>query len=395
MKTKDIFKEELRTELKRILEYWIDNTIDKENGGFLGEIDSSGKIIQNSVKGGVLNSRILWTFSSAYRILKDPKYLEIATYSYNYIMNHFWDSKNGGLFWSIDSKGDVVDSKKQAYAQGFGIYGLSEYFRITEDKKALDCAIELYDILESNFKDNLNGGYLEALSREFKPLKDMRLSDKDDNCPKSMNTHLHILEPYSNLYRVYKNSDLSKSIEGLLNIFSDKIIAPDRNSFNLFFDLNWEVRSDVISFGHDIEGAWLLNEAAELLENKDITIEIEKKTIALVDHTIKYGLAPDSSIYNEQTPEELDKDRHWWPQAEAIVGLVDAWQKSGKEEYLEIAIKTWSYIKDHMLDLENGEWHWLIKDDNTISMDLPKAGFWKCPYHNSRALLEVITRLEN
>lgn len=384
---------EMEAELIRILDFWSTSAVDREFGGFVGQVDHWGKVNPRATKGVVLNARILWTFSAAYKQFRDERYRSLATRAFNYLLNYFWDVENGGLIWSVDFGGHPLNTRKQAYAQGFGIYAFSEYFRATGHPESLVLAQKLYEILETKFKDEANGGYLEALDASWNRMEDMRLSLKDANSPKSMNTHLHILEPYTNLYRVWPDEKLKQNISGLLSVFYDKIIDRETGHFKLFFDYDWTVQSTMVSYGHDIEGAWLLNEAAMEIDDKELIPPIQNIALKMVDVTVREAMTADGSIYYEKEGDHLDKDRHWWPQAEAMVGLTDAWQISGDDSYLKLAGKTWDFIQQNLLDREHGEWFWSIRDDGKPNEKEDKAGFWKCPYHNSRALIEIIHRL--
>ncbi len=386
---------ELREEFSLLLQYWMDHSLDTQLGGFVGERDFYNQLVPGTEKGAVLNARILWTFSAAYNFLEDQRYLKVAYRAYQYLIEKFWDKEYGGLFWSLSEQGDVVSDRKQTYAQGFGIYGLSEFYRATGDVLALEYAQKLFELIETKSYDEKYGGYIEALSREWNTLDDMRLSHKDANEPKSMNTHLHILEPYTNLYRVWKDDDLKQKIENLIGVFDKHIINQETAHFELFFDYDWKVKSAITSYGHDIEGAWLLYEAAHELGDHGLTEKIRKLCIRMVDATIKDGMVNDGSVYNEKEGNHLDDDKHWWPQAEAMVGLAYAWNITGNEAYLKIMVKTWSFIKEKMIDKQNGEWFWRVDaKGNPITSDV-KLGFWKCPYHNSRALIEVMNILNH
>jgi cellobiose epimerase len=389
------FSEELHEELARILRYWQTNTIDETYGGFFGQIDHFNRVVPKAGKGSVLNARILWTFSAAYNFTKNETYLHTAQRSFDYLKKHFLDHENGGIIWEVDHSGKALNTRKQTYAQGFGIYGFSEYFRASGDQESLEMAIGLYENIEKYCFDTRFGGYLEALSCDWQPMEDMRLSAKDENYPKSMNTHLHILEPYTNLYRVWKNDHLAAQIKRLIRDFLDHFIDPITGHFNLFFENDWTVRSEVVSYGHDIEGAWLLTEAAEVLGDPELLIEVKSVALRMTDITIAEGMAGDGSLYYEKAGKDghLDTDRHWWPQAEALIGLLNAWQISGDEKYLQKSMDVWHFIKNKMIDHKHGEWYWSVDNNGVPATDKDKAGFWKCPYHNSRACMEAIRRL--
>ncbi|MDA3816018.1 MAG: AGE family epimerase/isomerase [Prolixibacteraceae bacterium] len=381
-------------ELSRIMTFWTESAVDDENGGFLGAIDGYGKTVENATKGAVLNARILWTFSAVYNYTKNEKYLQMAKRAFDYFANHFIDKKNGGVFWELSATGEPVNKRKQGYAQGFAIYGLSEYYRATGNEKSLLLAQELFWTLEKHFLDKENGGYIEALGEDWNELSDMRLSLKDANEPKSMNTHLHILEPYTNLYRCWKNPILEKSIRNLIRVFLDKIIDRSSAHFNLFFDIDWKVKSTAVSFGHDIEGSWLLAEAAEVLDDKLLVDEVNIRALRMVDATMHEGTDADGSLFNEKDGEHWDTDKHWWPQAEAIIGYVNAWQITEEQKYIDEAEKVWNFIDLKMFDRTNGEWFWRVDKNGEPYIEEEKAGFWKCPYHNSRAIIEVCSRLK-
>ena len=254
---------ELREELEQnILPFWMNRMIDQRNGGFLGRIDGCGNPVPDAEKGAILNARILWAFAAAYRVLHKPEYLEAATRAKDYFINHFIDVQEGGVFWSLDAQGNVLDAKKQTYAIGFAIYGLSEYARATGDKEALLHAKKLYTDIERHAFDSVNNGYVEALTRDWQPIADMRLSDKDENGSRTMNTHLHILEPYTNLYRVWRTPELAGRITNLIDIFLTHLLNSETNHLDLFFNDKWQGRRNIQSFGHDIEAVWLLHEAA-------------------------------------------------------------------------------------------------------------------------------------
>lgn len=386
--------DELEMELDRILDYWINNTLDDTNGGFVGAIDGYGCVVKGVNKGAILNGRILWTFSAAYIYTKEEKYLKIADRAFDYFNQHFIDKQNGGVFWEINVKGEPVNTRKQTYAQGFAIYGLSEYFRASGNNDALELAKGLYALIEKHFVDREHGGYIEALSVDWQILSDMRLSPKEANWPKSMNTHLHILEPYTNLYRCWKNPELEESIKRIIRIFLDRIIDRETAHFNLLFDFDWTVKTNIVSYGHDIEGSWLLCEAAEVLGDGQLINEVNDMAIRMVDATFNEGTDVDGSLFNEKEGSHLDSDKHWWPQAEAMVGYINAWQLTEKMQYLNEAKKVWNFIDQFIVDQENGEWFWRVDKDGSPNLEDEKVGFWKCPYHNTRALIEACTRLK-
>jgi len=419
----------LRQEVQDVLEsnilpFWQNKMIDHENGGFYGRIDGHEVLHPDAEKGAILNARILWTFSAAYRVLKNPSYLETATYAKEYFIDHFIDKEYGGVYWSIDSKGNPLNIRKQFYAIGFALYGMSEYARATGDKEALECALQLFDCIESHAVDPQYGGYIEAVSRDWQPIADMRLSELDANFPKSQNTHLHIIEPYANLFRCLKEFRAAEScnyvpilgsvlpvevtvsqeemdrveqaLRGIIDIFTDRILNPETHHLDLFFEMDWTRGAGHLeSYGHDIECSWLMHEAALVLGDPYVLEKVEP-IVRLVADASKKGLRPDGSMIHEANLDtgHVDDDLHWWVQAENVVGWFNIYQYFGDEEAFSNAVRCWEYIKTQLIDWDNGEWHWSRHPDGSLNTVDDKAGFWKCPYHNGRMCLEIIERTE-
>ena len=377
-----------------ILPFWQNHTVDREHGGFYGQINNDQSVVREAVKGLVLNTRILWTFSAVYRERKDPLDLELATRAYEYIVNYLYDEQQGGYFWSLLPDGSPYDVKKQIYAQAFTIYGLSEYFKINGNPSVLKRATELFHLIEEKSFDKAENGYVEALNREWDEMADIRLSEKDMNERKSMNTHLHILEAYANLYLVWKDKFLKQQLENLIELFLDKIINPTDFHQNLFFDDNWNTRSSLISYGHDIETSWLLHEAAHILGNKKLTEHVSEISIGMCD-AVKKGISEKGAIYYEsdRLKKHSDNEIEWWAQAEGIVGYLNAFELSRNAEYLNIAIDIIRFIENYIVDNTHGEWFFRVTEKGKPILSHEKAGFWKCPYHNTRACLELIHRI--
>lgn len=410
-----ILKQEvLETVTENILPFWL-KMQDKENGGFYGQMKGDGTLVKEANKGGILNARILWSFSAAYRVLGNPEYLEAATRAKDYILAHFIDPEYGGIYWELDCKGNPVDTKKQFYAIGFAIYGLSEYVRATGDEESLNVCRALYDAIEEHSLDREYNGYIEACTREWGEIADMRLSELDANYPKSQNTHLHIIEPYTNLYRCFKElaeqdvvtiSDekkaflrewqdkVEKSLRNLISIFCDKILNPETYHLDLFFENDWTRGAGWLeSYGHDIECSWLMHEAALVLGDKEVLAKVEP-IVRKVAKASEKGLNPDGSMTHEANLDTgyVDADRHWWVQAETVVGFYNVYQYFNDESALQKALHCWQYIKDNLIDHELGEWYWSRDPQRNINRKDDHAGFWKCPYHNSRMCLELIER---
>lgn len=396
-----ISKSEARVLLEtNILSFWQEQMVDYRQGGFYGRIDGYNVLHPDAEKGAVLNARILWTFAAAARVLNNTPYRILAARAYDYLMQWFMDREQGGVYWSLNADGTPLDTKKQTYAIAFAIYGLAEYVRLTNNQEALNAAIRLFEDLEAHaYKwDNekmskCKNGYVEALTRDWQPIADMRLSEKDENGVFTMNTHLHVLEAYTNLYRVLKNVQrddvqgtkerITKQLRTLIDIFANRIFDPATGHLMLFFDEKWQPSNTHTSPGHDIEAAWLLHEALEVLGDE----ELLNQTLPVI-----HSLA-------QAAEDDIMDEKEWWCYAEAVVGYIDQWKLYQDEKpiesniNLELAETAFHYIQTHLMDRENGEWFWTILPDGTPDRTHDKAGFWKCPYHNSRMCIEIIERL--
>lgn len=387
------YKKEMENELQNILGFWQKKTIDNVNGGFYGKINNDNKIFSDAPKGSVLNSRILWAFSAAYNLTGNVEYMVTAERAFNYTRDYFIDKELGGVYWMLNYKGEPLDTKKQIYALAFAIYGLTEFYIAGKNEVAKKLSIELYHAIVKYSLDKENGGYIEGLTRDWKELPDLRLSKKDANEKKSMNTHLHVLEGFTNLYRVWSNEVLKERITSLVYIFLNRIIDKDSNHLILFFNEKWDKRSEVISYGHDIEAAWLIQESAEILTNKQLVEKVKDKSVQLTNAVVE-GLDKDGGIWYEYDLKRvhLIKEKHSWPQAESMIGFFNAWQITNDEKYLQQSLSSWHFIQKNILDKKNGEWFWGVNEDGSI-MNEDKVGTWKCPYHNSRACIELIKRI--
>ena len=387
-----------------ILSFWMEKMPDYTNGGFYGRMDGYGNLHPEADKGAILNARILWTFSAAYRVLKNEIYLMMATRAKDYFINHFIDKEYGGVYWSVDCKGTPVDTKKQFYAIGFAIYGLSEYARATGDREALDYALQLFECIEEHALDTKYNGYIEAMTRDWLPIADMRLSEHDENYPKSQNTHLHIIEPYANLFRTLRECKtavpqetvirVEKALRNIIDIFTEKILNPETHHLDLFFENDWTRGAGQLeSYGHDIECSWLMHEAALVLDDKEVRKRVEP-VVRIVAKASEKGINPDGSMIHEANLDKgtVDDDLHWWVQAENVVGWLNIYQHFGDTDALNHAIRCWEYISSKLIDYENGEWYWSCRPNGSINRNEDKAGFWKCPYHNGRMCLEIIER---
>lgn len=390
MNTLFTLKKSLEEELNLILCFWKENTVDQLNGGFIGQIEYPDIKKPLSNKGIILNARILWTFSAASNLYKDKRYDDLCQRSFDYLNTNFKDKKYGGVFWELDYQGNVVNPRKQIYAQAFMIYALSEYYLYSKNEESKIWAIDIFNLIEKHALDYANKGYVEAFSQEWELISDMRLSEKDINAPKTMNTHLHIVEAYTTFFKIYPEKSVKEALEKLILLFLDTFYHQNGH-FNLFFDQNWNLISNTYSYGHDIETAWLLIEAAKSIQNESLLQKVEHIAIDIANRFVEEAIDEEGGVMNEINNQtgHVDTDRHWWPQAEGIVGLYYTYQITKNTLYIDHAFAIWRFIQEHIKDHTYGEWFWRIDADGNYNPKDEKVGMWKCPYHNSRACIQL------
>ena len=388
-----ILRSALERELRQgILPFWLQRMQDPA-GGWYGRIAGDGTLVPDAPRGAILNARILWTFASAFRLTGDPAYREAAARACTELRERFYDPQYGGVYWSLTADGRPLDTKKQFYAIAFAIYGLAEYHRAAGVPEALELAVRLYRDIEAHSFDPAGGGYLEAATRAWEPIEDMRLSAKDRNDAKTMNTHLHILEGYTCLYRVWKDEGLRRQLRGLLEIFLDRILRSDGH-LGLFFDADWRSQSETVSYGHDIEASWLLEEAADLLDDAALSARTTEACRRIAFASLEGWKEGEGMVYEwDPATGRRDADRHWWVQAETVVGCWNRFRRDGDPDWADKAADTWKFIREH-LRCPDGEWYWSLRADGTPNVTDDRAGFWKCPYHNGRMCMEILERIK-
>ena len=383
----------LERELRdNILPFWSERVADPVNGGFYGRVDSDLTVRNDVPRTAVVNARILWTFSAAFRAFGDPGYRATAQSAYDFLSAAFRDPVHGGVYWSVDAAGRPVNDRKHVYAQAFAIYGLAEYARATGDGRAAEWARELFDLVETRTRDAVHGGNIECRAADWAPLADMRLSEHEPPAAKTMNTLLHLLEAYTNLRRVDDCALLRQRHEALIEIFLARIVDPVERRFRLFFAEDWRPIPDHVSPGHDIEGSWLLVEAAEIAGRPDLLARTRAAAVRMAEATLANGLDREGFVVYKAGPQP-DLARHWWPQAEGMVGFQSAYQLTGDRRFETAARRLWDLIERSFVDRQRGEWHKVVTPEGAPDLSHPKAGPWECPYHNARSCLEMLARL--
>lgn len=382
--------DEVKRELEEhIIPFWA-ALRDDENGGFYGYMSYELGLDKKADKGVILHSRILWFFSKCYRVLGDEKYRDLAFHAFEYVKNHCIDYENGGVYWMTDFKGAPKDTMKHTYNIAFAIYALSCYYNAVKDRFALDLAYKLFADIESNTLDEY--GYREAFTVDWKLVPNDALSENGLMADKTMNTVLHLIEAYTELYRADKNERVAERLRYLLGLMRDKIYDPDRKALRVFFDTKFDVIGDIHSYGHDIEATWLTDLACDTLGDEALIKDWADRDL-LISNNILDIAYEDGAVNNERENDKISKKRIWWVQAESVVGFVNAYQHSGDKKFAEAARSVWENIKKYVIDKrEGGEWYSEVSFDHVPDSAKETVGPWKCPYHNGRMCLELIER---
>ena len=387
------FVQEIEEHLKtRLIPFW-ESLKDQKYGGYYGWLGYDLKLDKEYEKGCILNSRILWFFSSAYELLKEKNLKEDADHAYEFLKNYCIDREYGGVFWSVTYDGKPKDTTKHTYNQAFAIYALSSYYNATGCKDALDIVRGLQLIIEEKMTDEY--GYLEAFTRDFRPESNEKLSENGVLAEKTMNTLLHVFEAYTEFYRVTKDPFTGERLRFMMDLFADKVYNRELKRQEVFFDRTWNSLIDLYSYGHDIETSWLMDRGLEVLADPAYTEKLAPITAEIAEAIYEKAYV-NHSLMNEAEKGVDDTTRVWWIQAETVVGFINAWQKKpGEKKFLQAAEDVWEYIRKYLVDPREGsEWFWCVEADGT-PIHKPIVEPWKCPYHNGRMCMEVIRRMSD
>ena len=371
---------EMQTELEtHILPFWM-RLIDKKYGGFYGRVDRDLKIIENSPKGSILNSRILWAFSSAFNVLKNNDYLSYAHHAYEFMMEKLLDTSFGGLYLLVDNKGNPLDTRKHVNPMCYAIYALSEYYLTTRQPEVKKFALSLFDLIED--KKGKNGIYLEEFDEKWNKKSNDLLDRFDLMAEITLNTQLHLLEAYTLLYEICGDEKVLNQISIIIKFFEDYMFSSELSSFNEFFNSEWVSLINLKSFGHDIEASWLLSKALDVTRIKNSTII---NIIEKICNNVKTEAMENDSVILESLNGKTNKNRMWWVQTEAVIGFINAYQIFGYENFLEDAKRIWNFIKTYLIDKRpNGEWYSGVSENFQYFRDEDIVNPWKGPYHNTR-----------
>lgn len=380
---------------EHILPFWM--RLQDDRGGFYGQMTHDLCVHTNAFKGVILHARILWTFSSAYLLEQNPAYLTTAKHAYEFLCKAE-DFEHGGTYWSLDAECVPCETNKYTYCMAFVIYGLSLYAEASGESDALDYAMRLFRVIEQYAAQP--DGYLESFCADWAPLENDHLSEHDLGAAKTMNTTLHLIEAYAELYRITKNMAVGRALKSLLQLMAERIYDPQENMLRVFFDAHLNVLGDLHSYGHDIEASWLMDHACDCLQDNETTTVLREMNHRLALH-IEHLALHDGCVYNERFQTEIDKTRVWWVQAESVIGFLNAAEYAARHSeqtecarMVDNAVAVYANITAQQIDhRDGGEWFAELELDGTPIPANDMAGSWKCPYHNGRMCMEVMHRV--
>jgi len=384
-----------RAELfENILPFWLEHSFEDRNDGFVGRMSNDLTIDRYAQKNLSMTARLLWFFSAVHRLEPNEECLEAAERAFEYLEEYFLDEDEGGYFWRLEPSGRPQDRKKVLYGHAFVVYSLSEYYLASGEEEALEEAKKLFDWIESKFRDEESShGYFEILTQDWDSFRKAALSKGVPVGGKTMNAHLHLLEAYANLYRVWPDPRMKMALTELTRLFIDKMLNIEGYYFYQAFDGEWEPLGESYSFGHDLEAVWLLCDAAETLDDPELIQEVYDLSLKVTDAVLMLGVDKDGGLFNEGEDGVVTKNgKSWWPQAEAVTGFLQAWQITQDLRYLNAATGIWEFIEKRLVDSKNGEWFKSISAAREPKAE--KISEWKGPYHNGRACIELIKRLQ-
>jgi len=383
--------ESLEAALRAVAQWWLTHVVDRDRGRLTGQVAACGRADPEAPLNLVYVARLLWFFSELSRRSGVSAHRAAAELCHTVLQRAFHDPRHGGLFWQVTADGRPRERKKQTYGLAFAVYALAAYQQVSESDAVRSEASALARLIEDRLFDDRHGGFFEAADRAWRPLADPRLGPTDLAADKTLNTHLHLLEAWTGLVRI--DATAAPRLRELLQLYLDRFLAgPDGVAVG-FYTRDWRPLTAGHSPGHAIEASWLLCEAADVLQDARLQETARSAALHIAGDVLATAVDDDGGVVAEfQDGRISDRRRVWWVQAEAMVGFFNAWQLGGDERFLRASRAVWAFIRAHHVDPRHGEWRWYSARDP----DAPAAylaGPWKAPYHNGRALLEMLRRL--
>jgi mannobiose 2-epimerase len=402
----------LRAEIERRLEteltgHWYPALVDRTRGGFHENAARDWSLRPDTGASVVYQARLTWTAAAyaQFNPSRRDEFLGYARHGLDFLSRSMHDDEQGGFYWRIGPDGRPpaeVRAPKHLYGMSFVIYAASRLCEAGGDDQARRVAVETFQWLEDHAHDNTHGGYFESFARDGTVLQPEPSSpDAKDVLGnvygrKSMNAHIHMLEAVAELARVDRSELVRKRLKELLTLVRDRI-AHEPGALHLYFQPDWTPIPGHDSYGHDVETAYLLLEAAEVLGEPD-----DPRTLAvarsLVDHPLAVGWDEEQGGFYDSGDEEIpqaDTRKVWWTEAEGLNALLLMHRRHSQEtdRYARAFVAQWTMIDRHLIDPEHGGWFESTTREGRLIGDGTKAQPWKANYHHARALMNVARML--
>lgn len=396
-----------------VIPFWLERAVDPDFGGFRTNFDRDGEPLACPEKYLNTQCRFVWWFSTlSRRYPGELRFGAIARQGFEFLLRHFWDSKNEGWYWKTHADGSPLDTAKIAYGQSFAIYALSQYADCIADSRGIECASRTFDLLQKYATDTLNGGYYENLDTEWRRFT----NEQDGVSRKGLDTHMHLMEAFTGLYAVTGADIHRRKLLELIELIRVHMVNAAHGCGRNQFDAAWNplpaiaiIRTwnaerngpgtsqplDTTSYGHNVELSWLLHRAIDVARID--AARYLPLTRSLVDHAIRDGVDWEfGGVYRDGLPEgpAVVLEKEFWQNAEVLVGFIDAYQRFGDPRFLDAAESTWRFARDHIV-APTGEWRTLVSRDGSAAIDAALGNPWKAAYHTGRALTESVDRLRS
>ena len=344
-------------EQEAILNWWISHTIDRKRGGFTGRIDGLGIVHTSANKIIKLTTDLILAYSKALEATGSELYHGAADRAFSYLKEHFWDPLHFGVFEVVDAQGEVVDERKYVSSQAACLHALATYARITKNADAAAFAKTCFISLEEQARDTSFGGYLAILGQDWKAIEE----DDGSASVKLMQTHLEIVQAYTAMVSFDRNPVTEASLRHAIILFANKFIDPKTGHLRLRMDRHWQLLQQHINYGSDIKAGRLLHEAAQQLDDSSLADQVSSIFINIAHLTLEQGIDPrDGGLLWTFDGKNLNDEKHWSSQLEAVSGFLLAHQLSKEAKFLESAKACWKFIDEHLIDRQNGEWFWAV-----------------------------------
>jgi mannobiose 2-epimerase len=402
-----------------LIDRYYPTVVDTVYGGYLSTLSFDLKPTGAQEKSVTIEARHLWSTSKAYQFYKSEAYLSMARHGFLFMKDKLWDKEYGGFYGMADRHGNITNNTKDLFGNSYALFGLAAYYGASHDAEALALIKKLVAWMEQYAYDAANKGYYSSLQRDNKRI--IRLPGTADNSPqgyKDQNSTVHILEAFTELYTVWPDPLVKKRLQEMLKLVRDRVVHP-QGYVQFYFKNDWAPVSyrdssdaaimkyrniDHVSFGHDIETAFLLLDASRVLGYYQYK-QTKKVAKWMVDQTLRYGWDKENGglfdegnyMHGAATPVVTKSTKSWWPQAECMNCLLIMADLFPNDEinYERYYRSTWQYIKTYLLDYNYGDWYQGGLDKEPQQKERPKASIWKGTYHTFRALSNCINRMKN